>query len=116
METDRIAPILVEITNRLKKLDPEKIILFGSAARGEYDGFSDVDLIVVYRTPKRFLDRLGELYSALGYGIPIDVDMLAYTPEEFASLLEERAFVQDAVKEGVLLYEKQPSGSQEVVL
>lgn len=111
----QVNPILEEIVSRLKKLDPEKIILFGSAARGEQDCFSDVDLIVVYQTPKRFLDRLGELQAALGYGIPIAVDMLAYTPEELDRLLQERAFIQNAVREGVVLYEKQPPGSQEMV-
>jgi predicted nucleotidyltransferase len=42
---------------------PLRIILFGSRARGDSDEASDADLIVVYRTEKRFLDRLAELYA-----------------------------------------------------
>ena len=48
---------------------------------GGADESSDVDLFVVYRTDKRFLDRLGALYAL--WDIPIAVDILAYTPEEF---------------------------------
>jgi hypothetical protein len=33
------------------------------------------------------------------------VDILAYTPEEFDWMLDETAFIQDAVAEGVLIYE-----------
>jgi uncharacterized protein len=104
MEIEDFTHILEEIVNRLKQLDPEQIIPLGSAARGEQDRFSDVDLIVVYQTSKRFLDRLGELYSALGNGIPADVDMFGYTPEELDRLLEERAFIQDAELSSLILF------------
>lgn len=85
-----------------RRFDPEKILLFGSWARGDDDPESDVDLVVVYRTEKRFLDRLAELYVA--WDLPVAVDILAYTPEEFAQLLEERAFVQDIVAEAEVVY------------
>ena len=35
-----------EIVNR-EKMEPQFVILFGSYARGDFNGFSDVDLIVV---------------------------------------------------------------------
>jgi predicted nucleotidyltransferase len=84
--------------------DPERIILFGSLASGQADRESDVDLIVVYRTEKRFLDRLKDLYEA--WCLPKGVDILAYTPEEFAEMLESNSFVQDALDSGEVLYEK----------
>ncbi len=92
------------IVETFRPFDPEKIILFGSHARGDWDEWSDIDLMVIYRTEKRFMDRLTDLY--MSWKIPKAVDILAYTPEEFEDLLEERAFVQDAVKEGEVLYEK----------
>ncbi|GAG01048.1 unnamed protein product, partial [marine sediment metagenome] len=46
------------IVSSYKKLNPVKIILFGSWCRGEEDKYSDVDIIVIYETKKRFLDRL----------------------------------------------------------
>jgi hypothetical protein len=49
------------------------------------------------------LDRLEELY--LNWTLSGPVDILAYTPEEFDRMLDETAFIQDAVAEGVLIYE-----------
>jgi predicted nucleotidyltransferase len=86
------------------RFNPHRIILFGSHAGGTADDESDIDLIVVYETKKRFLDRLRELYSA--WELDKGVDILAYTPREFAELKEKRAFVQDAVATGKVLYER----------
>jgi predicted nucleotidyltransferase len=85
------------ITDTFLRFDPEKIVLFGSHARDDSDAYSDVDLIVVYPTRKRFMDRLEEL--CLAWNLPMAVDILAYTPEEFRSMSRKNAFVQDAVAE-----------------
>lgn len=84
--------------------NPEKIILFGSMAREDWDELSDIDLIVVYHTDKPFMDRLKELY--LSWDISRAVDILAYTPAEFDRMMNESFFVQDAVKEGEVIYER----------
>ena len=86
------------------QFNPHRIILFGSHASGTADEESDIDLIVVYDTKKRFLDRLRELYMA--WELEKGVDILAYTPREFAELKEKRAFVRDAVANGKVLYER----------
>ena len=93
-----------QIITPFLQFSPEKIILFGSAATGKADEFSDIDLIIVYETQKRFLDRLRDLYMA--WNLPRAVDILAYTPEEFALMITENPFVQDAVAEGRVLHEK----------
>jgi predicted nucleotidyltransferase len=77
---------------------PLRIVLFGSRARGDADEASDVDLIVVYRTERRFLDRLAELYRL--WDLPLAVDILAYTPEEFDRLVQESEFVREAMAQG----------------
>jgi len=49
-----------KIVDRLKPLDPEKIILFGSHARGTSDEESDVDLYVVTKDdviPKSYKEK-----------------------------------------------------------
>lgn len=96
-------PIEKEIIQTFLPFAPEKIILFGSWAVGQADEDSDIDVIIVYRTDKRFMDRLRELYMAWDY--PKAVDILAYTPEEFGMMMEESAFLQDAVAGGKILYE-----------
>jgi uncharacterized protein len=93
-----------EIISTFKQFDPEKIILFGSLARGQEDEESDVDLIVVYQTSKRFMDRLRDLY--LAWNIPRAVDILAYTPEEFDQMMQESLFMQELTEEARVLYER----------
>jgi predicted nucleotidyltransferase len=92
-----------DIIDTFKSVNPQKIILFGSVAREEADRFSDIDLIIVYRTQKRFLDRLEELYRH--WNIDRAVDILAYTPEEYEVLLKESDFVREAVEKGRVIYE-----------
>ena len=87
-----------------KPFDPQRIIIFGSLARGDWDEMSDIDVIVVYRTNKSFLDRLKELY--LSWDIPKAVDILAYTPEEFDHLSQQNFFIQEALNAGEVLYER----------
>ena len=84
--------------------NPRRIVLFGSHAKGTADPESDVDLIIVYDTEKRFLDRLGELYTA--WRLPGAVEILAYTPTEFEDLIASRPFVRDIVASGTVLYER----------
>ncbi len=83
--------------------NPIKIILFGSRASGDHDEYSDVDVIVVYDTEKKFLDRLAELYE--NWSLPRAVDILAYTPREFEEMLADTTFLQDVVSTGKVLYE-----------
>jgi len=93
------------IVDCFRNLNPEKIILFGSSARGEPDQWSDLDLILVIPTRKRFLDRLEEAY--LCWTLPVSADILVYTPEEFERMrLEGNAFLSEAIAHGVVLYEK----------
>lgn len=93
-----------EIVGTFLRFAPEKIVLFGSHARGNADELSDIDLIVVYPTGKRFMERLKELY--LAWNVPVSVDILAYTPEEFQSMIECSSFIRQAVEAGEVLYER----------
>lgn len=95
---------LERIVERLAVLDPDRVILFGSLASGDVGRGSDIDLIVVKRTAKRFLDRLDEVYAAVEPAVGLDV--LVYTPEEFETLSRERGFVSRAVATGRVLYER----------
>lgn len=84
--------------------EPQKVILFGSCARGDFVESSDIDLIVITETDKPFIKRLKD--SA--YIIPdAGVDILIYTPDEIRDFLEKgSAFVENALREGKILYEK----------
>lgn len=98
-ELDRIVGIL-------QTQDVEQVILFGSLARGDVRSTSDIDIIVVRQTDKRFLDRLDEVYTLVQPETALDV--LVYTPQEFASMRENSSFVRRAVREGRVLYAREP--------
>ena len=93
-----------QIISTFKSFNPEKIILFGSLARKESDEMSDVDLILVYNTDKRFMSRLKELY--MSWDIPKAVDILAYTPSEFEEMARESLFMQEVMKTAEVIYER----------
>lgn len=94
-----------QVVNDLMAYEPEKIILFGSAARGDTDEYSDIDLIVIKDTDQRFIQRLVDAASFLSPYISVDV--LVYTPAELKAMIEaENPFIQQALEEGKVLYEK----------
>lgn len=79
----------------------EKILLFGSAARGEQDEASDLDLIVIKHTTDRFVRRLLSVPP-----LPVAADVFVYTPEEFATMQEqENPFVLNALRDAIVLYD-----------
>ena len=91
--------------------EAEKVIPFGSAARGETDEFSDIDLIVIKETEKRFFQRLLEVTAFLPRDVAIDV--LVYTPGEVEAMVKAgNPFIQQALEDGQVLYEKPPRGGE----
>ena len=94
-----------EITKQIiEKYHPEKIILFGSAARGETDSGSDADFLIIKQdTPHYGADRISELSRIIKRNIP--VDFLIYRPGEFNKRVEMGdPFLKSILKEGKVLY------------
>jgi len=91
------------IAAALAALDVEKISLFGSYARGRADLFSDLDILVIMDTDKPFIERPGQIHSLLA--LPVDADILCYTPEEFRRM-RDTPFIRKILKDEVVLYEK----------
>ena len=88
----------------VRDFHPERVILFGSHARGEAGPDSDVDLLVVMPVEGRKLEKQLQIRMAL-HGIRVPVDIVVSTPEEFGWRQEIVGTVEyPAVKEGKLLY------------
>ena len=86
---------------------PERIILFGSRARGEAQPDSDFDILVIKESDEPGYRRDAALYLALA-GLNAPVDVLAYTPEEVRDWSGvPQAFITTAIREGKVLYEKE---------
>ena len=91
----------------LKRYNPERIIIFGSYARGEADEQSDVDVVVIKQTDKRFLERLIEVARCLDNDLG-KVDVFVYTREEFEEMQRgENPFIAKVLSEGRVIYPAQ---------
>lgn len=90
------------------RLQPEKIVLFGSAARGEMTPESDIDLLVVGEGLERERRRTtGQMYAAL----PSErrsVDLILVCQEEIELNRGKSYFVVgQAMEEGQVLYDRE---------
>jgi predicted nucleotidyltransferase len=100
VSTDQIVKILLHELGSV-----EQIILFGSRARGDADEYSDLDLIVVQRSEKPFIERMASVPL-----LPVHADVFVYTPGEFARMKEsENPFLMHALDGAKVLYPKQKS-------
>jgi len=93
-----------KVISFLRSYDPQKIILFGSQARGDDDKYSDLGL-VVKDTDERFLDRLETVYDLVEPDFASEVPVYAH--QELADMRDRgNAFIEDVLKEGGVLYER----------
>lgn len=85
----------------------ERVWLFGSYLRGRRDLCTDLDLIVVMHSKHDVVTRTARLYHRLAALLPleVDIDLVAYTPEEFARE-RESGFLKWALAQGQMLYER----------
>ncbi len=95
------------IINKLKHLDPEKIIIFGSYARGNPDPDSDVDVLVIQKTQKKPTERVSQVLRSVWGSIP-NIEAQIITPEEFQQAINQNRFfiTQEVLKYGKVIYEK----------
>ena len=94
----------------VQEVEPERIILFGSHARGEARPGSDVDLLVVEREgfgKQRSRRREAALlWRALAH-FPVPKDILVYSQKEAAAWKDSPGhLVARALREGRVLYER----------
>jgi len=98
---------LAEMIRRILAVgEPQKIVLFGSRARGDARADSDYDLLLVEPSVLPRHKRAARYRRALT-GLAGAKDILVWTPEEVAQWRDvPNAFVTAAVQEGVVLYER----------
>ena len=113
---DRIShqEIMVSIVERLKKIDPLKIVLFGSYAYGSPHENSDVDLLVVTNddfVPKTFSEKnaiyLGVSELLLDFKKSIPIDLIVHTKAMHRKFIELGSMFSKTIRtSGKVLYEK----------
>ncbi len=102
----KMAERLRKISQRLKKeYHAERVILFGSHAKGEATEDSDVDILVIAPTEERFFERMAtvlrlvrDLYNGLA------LSPIVLRPEEVEQRLRAGdQFIEQILKEGLEL-------------
>ena len=96
---------LQEIIRRIVEVaNPERIILFGSAARGEMGPNSDVDLLVIKKGEFDYGNLTGNIYMNL-FGVGIAVDIILTTPEQVEKYKNiNYLIIAPAIREGKEIY------------
>ena len=97
-ELERIVPLL--ITKAV-----EKIILFGSLSWDTVNSHSDIDLLIIKHTNKRFLDHFEDVYRVVQPELALDI--LVYSPGEITEYQEQNSFLNKILSEGIVIYEKE---------
>lgn len=98
---------LPEITQRIVDLiQPEKIILFGSYARGDYDQDSDIDLLVVVEGISSTRVESNRIRQALR-GLLAPVDVIVATSDQLERYKDSIGMIYRSVlREGKVIYER----------
>jgi predicted nucleotidyltransferase len=87
-----------------EQFKPQKIILFGSYARGKPRPESDVDMLVIMNTPLKEVEQSIKICQQLQY--MFGLDLIVYTPKHLAKRVKMGDwFLRDVLKEGKVLYE-----------
>jgi len=106
ISAEMIAGIVAAIVQRFS---PDKIILFGSYAKGDPTPDSDLDLLVITATDLPHRKRAVAL-QLFFRPMPCAMDILVFTPEEIAKwngTVNHIATI--AIQAGKVLYEREPT-------
>ena len=98
--------LLDEVTRRIvASVKPQRVLLFGSAARGRMKRSSDFDVLVVMREPVHRRQTAQKIYRNL-HGTGIAVDIVVATEEDVEKYGRRAGTIlKSALQEGRVLYE-----------
>jgi len=95
---------LVDILAR--EVEPDRIILFGSRARGDHEEKSDYDICILKTGVAHRRNLAKQIYRLL-YDIDLPVEVIVETPERFEQLKDNRFLIyQEIAKHGQVIYER----------
>ena len=105
---DIIKPIIKETKKSLEKIlknELKGIILFGSYSRGDYDNYSDIDLLILLSNNKLSLER--EKYKSIIYDLSLKYDkVISIIPYFYKEYFNKKTpLILNVQKEGINIYE-----------
>ena len=104
----RVAKIADEVKRRiLQTVQPQRVLLFGSAARGEMTPDSDLDVLVIVPGPVHRRQIEQHIYASLR-GLHFPIDVIVATEEDIEKYGDRIGTIyRPALREGKVLYEHQ---------
>jgi len=103
-EADKLIQTMVE--RIVGQFQPEKVILFGSHARGDGSADSDADLLVVMNVSGSKRQQAVQIDLALA-GILLPADIIVATPEDIRRYQDSiGSIIREALREGKVLYDR----------
>ena len=105
---DKKAPYIEQIVNTIvTTVEPDKIILFGSYARGDYHENSDVDILILKKGLKNERDVTNNLYMEFfNNKISIPIDLIAIDYDKYYQLNSDIGYIYKTIdREGEVIYE-----------
>lgn len=96
-----------QVVNSIKQYyNPQKIMLFGSAAVNAMTENSDIDLIIIKQTKEPKHTRTINLYKHL-MNLQLPLDILVYTPQEYDTEINNPySFLHTALINSKVVYEQ----------
>lgn len=100
-------PTPLELAARIARaFNPERILLFGSRARGDAKGDSDFDLCVVMDTAAQPMSRAAPILG-LFHPRTWSLDVVVYTPAETERLAQSRSSLWSTIlRQGKVVHER----------
>ena len=112
MKNDKLQIILKELTNKIYDLLGDKldrVVLYGSYARGDNTDDSDVDILVLTKVSsdetKKYDRELNKIFSRVGLEHDILLSMFLTNKDHYIYWLPAMPFYQNIEKDGVILYD-----------
>lgn len=106
-----IQSLMEQYISEIKKIygsHLQKVILYGSYARGDFSSDSDVDIMILLDIPDLDIKAYSQKLSYMTYDFNLDNDLdikpMAKSEEHFKKWIAEYPFYANIHKEGVILY------------
>jgi uncharacterized protein len=94
---------LRDVTRRIVEIArPQRVVLFGSAARGALGRDSDLDVLVIMRGPVHRRQMAQKIYRGL-HGVALPVDVVVVTEEDVQK--GGYSIVRPALEQGQVIYD-----------
>jgi len=92
------------VADIVRQFSPQKIVLFGSHARGEAGPDSDVDLLVIIPHKEHAAQKAAEITQRVHPG-DYSLDLIVRSPDTIRARLQMNDwFVRELMREGQVLY------------